>query len=393
MIWSAASRAAPSTDLEIIRSNSQVKIVTVVGARPQFIKAAPVSRAILSHNGQNPESVIHEVLVHTGQHYDDNMSRVFFEELSLRNPDYNLGVGSGRHGAMTGAMLEKVESVLIEESPDWLLTYGDTNSTLAGALAAAKLHIAVAHVEAGLRSYNSRMPEEINRVLTDHLASMLFCPTETAVNNLAKEGIGRNVFNVGDVMYDAFLFNAKLSAERSRILTDLGLEPRGYCLATVHRQENTDDPDVLLDLFGTFDEVSRNGCPVVVPIHPRTRQVLETHPRHEGSHSATILIPPVSYLDMIALEVNAKLILTDSGGVQKEAYFAQVPCITLRNETEWVETIQSGMNVLASTNRARILEAFQFMPARRPAATERFFGDGEASRKIVSSLLLGRQTK
>jgi UDP-N-acetylglucosamine 2-epimerase len=370
-----------------------MKIVTVVGARPQFIKAAPVSRAISEHNRQNPSYTIREILVHTGQHYDDNMSRVFFEELGLRDPDYSLGVGSGRHGAMTGAMLEKVESVLIGEAPDWLLTYGDTNSTLAGALAAAKLHIPVAHVEAGLRSYNTRMPEEINRVLTDHVASMLFCPTETAVLNLAREGIEKNVFNVGDVMYDAFLVNAKLSAERSRIHSVLGLKPDGYCLATVHRQENTDDPDVLSDLFGTFAELAQTGCPVVVPVHPRTRSVLDARPGGAGHHPAILMIPPVSYLDMIALEVDARLILTDSGGVQKEAYFAQVPCITLRNETEWVETVESGMNTLASTSRPRILEAFQFMTAKKRAATGQFFGDGKAGRKIVSSLCPRRLAK
>lgn len=370
-----------------------MKIATVVGARPQFIKAAPVSRAIAEHNRRSPESTIHEVLIHTGQHYDDNMSRIFFEELRLRDPDYNLGVGSGRHGAMTGAMLEKVEGVFIEESPDWALTYGDTNSTLAGALAAAKLHIAVAHVEAGLRSYNSRMPEEINRVLTDHMSSMLFCPTQTAVHNLAKEGIERNVFLVGDVMFDAFLFNEKLSAEHSGILADLGVKPRGYCVATVHRQENTEDPDVLMELFDIFAEIGRIGFPVVVPVHPRTRQVLDSRQGPGRGSSAVMKIPPVSYLDMIALEVNASLILTDSGGVQKEAYFAKVPCITLRNETEWVETLQSGMNILASTSRPRILEACRMMLANRPAAAERFFGDGEAAGKIVSSLLRGPQTK
>lgn len=345
-----------------------MKVVSIVGARPQFIKAAPVSRVLRRQHT--------EVLVHTGQHYDHNMSAVFFDELDIPEPDYNLGVGSGPHGQQTGRMLEAIEGVLLEERPNWVLVYGDTNSTLAGALAAVKLHIPVAHVEAGLRSYNRCMPEEHNRVLTDHVADLLFCPTQTAVQNLAREGITRGVHNVGDVMYDAVLYNGGIAEKRSVILDRLALEPRGYLLATVHRAENTEDRArlaAILQAFGTIPEL------IIFPAHPRTRLALADW---ELSIPANVrIIQPVGYLDMLMLEKRARLILTDSGGVQKEAYFFGVPCITLREETEWVETVEAGWNVVVGADAARIAAAVRDLrPSERPATV---FGDGRASERMV----------
>lgn len=349
-----------------------MRIVTVLGARPQFIKAAPVSKA-LQDAGHT------EVLVHTGQHYDDTMSAVFFRELNLPEPAYNLGVGSGPHGWQTGQMLARIEEVLLAERPDWVLVYGDTNSTLAGALAAVKLHIPVAHVEAGLRSFNRTMPEEHNRVLTDHCADLLFCPTQTAVDNLAREGITQGVHLVGDTMYDAVLQFGALARERSTILDDLGLTPKGYLLATVHRPYNTDDPERLRTILEAFVEL---GEPVVFPVHPRTRQRLEALNVQTLERSNVRLIEPVGYLDMLMLEQHARLILTDSGGMQKEAYFFAVPCVTLRPETEWEETVRSGWNMLVEADSRRIWDAVEntAWPEGRPAP---LFGDGSAARQIV----------
>jgi len=317
-----------------------MKIVTIVGARPQFIKAAAVNRAVESHNRQSRNPKITELLVHTDQSYDFNMSQIFFDQLQVRKPTYHLGVKSENHGQMTGSMLAKIETVLLKERPDWVLVYGDTNSTLAGALAAVKIHIPVAHVEAGLRSFNRRMPEEINRVLTDHISSVLFCPTKTAVKNLENEGIREGVFKVGDVMYDAFLFNKDRSDHKSEILSELELEPGSYCLGTVHRQENTEDPRRLLNIFAAFEALSSADCPFIILLHPRTKKALQRYKEKDRLSPHVRLLSPASYLDMIALEAHAKVILTDSGGVQKEAYFAEVPCVTLRYETEWIETLQ-----------------------------------------------------
>jgi len=304
-----------------------MKVVSVIGARPQFIKAAPV--------GQTLRAVDHtEVLVHTGQHYDDDMSAVFFRELEIPEPDYNLGVGSGLHGWQTGQMLIRIEEVLLAEKPDWVLVYGDTNSTLAGALAAVKLRAPLAHVEAGLRSFNREMPEEHNRVLTDHCSDLVFCPTQTAVDNLAREGITQGVHLVGDMMYDAVLQFAEIARQRSTILQDLGLEPKGYLVATVHRPYNTDVPENLRNILTAFLEI---GEPIVFPVHPRTRRKIAQLDGTFGLERATRnvrMIEPVGYLDMLVLEQNARLILTDSGGMQKEAYFFSVPCVTLRPETE-----------------------------------------------------------
>jgi UDP-GlcNAc3NAcA epimerase len=346
-----------------------VRVVTVVGARPQFIKAAAISRVLREKHT--------EVLVHTGQHYDDNMSAVFFEELGIHEPDINLGIGSGHHGAQTGAMLAGIEGVLLAKQPDWVLVYGDANTTLAGALAAAKLHIPVAHVEAGLRSFNRRMPEEINRVVADHLSNLLFCPSQTAVNNLKAEGITRGVHLVGDVMVDALAFAAARAQGRSDVLEQLGLVEGGYLLATVHRAENTDDElrlRSILDAFDTLDE------PVVFPVHPRTHKAVSSLEYSPAPHIR--LIDPVGYLDMVALERSARMILTDSGGIQKEAYWLQVPCVTLRDETEWVETTQAGWNVLVGADMTRIVQAVRtFAP---PETHPALYGDGRTAERCTA---------
>ncbi|HEC33670.1 MAG TPA: UDP-N-acetylglucosamine 2-epimerase (non-hydrolyzing) [Chloroflexi bacterium] len=348
-----------------------MKIVSVVGARPQFIKAAAVSRVLRQRH--------QELLVHTGQHYDYGLSQVFFDELDLPRPDLNLGVGSGPHGEQTGAMLAAIERVLIQQQPDWVLVYGDTNSTLAGALAAAKLHMPVAHVEAGLRSYNRSMPEEINRVLTDHVSSLLFCPTETAVHNLAAEGISRGVHLVGDVMYDALLHSRALAARGGDILGQFGLAPKQYLLATVHRPANTDDAGRLRAILEAF---GRLGETILFPAHPRTRKALV----REGLDVPENLrvVAPVGYLEMLQLEEHARLILTDSGGVQKEAYLLGVPCITLREETEWMETVEAGWNRLVGTDGKALMTAVREWepPSDRPNC----FGDGRASERIVALL-------
>jgi len=352
------------------RSGS-LKIVTIVGARPQFIKAAPVSQALRRHH--------HEILIHTGQHYDRAMSDLFFEELSIPRPNYELGIGSGLHGWQTGQMLQRIEDVLVAEKPAWVLVYGDTNSTLAGALAAVKLQIPVAHVEAGLRSFNRTMPEEHNRVLTDHCADLLFCPTQTAVNLLAAEGVTRGVHLVGDVMIDALQTHGALAARNSTLADRLGLRPRGFALATIHRPYNTDDPARLAVILSALSGLQ---TPVVFPVHPRTRAALT---RADLTLPANVIATePIGYLDMLALEQAAALILTDSGGVQKEAYCFAAPCVTLRPETEWVETVQAGWNRLAWGDAAQVIEA-----ARRPWPTTPpppLFGDGHAAGRIVSLL-------
>lgn len=349
-----------------------MKVVTIVGARPQFIKAAPVSKALRAAGHT-------EVLVHTGQHYDYGMSQVFFEEMRIPAPDVNLGIGSGPHGRQTGQMLIGIEEVLLQENPDWVLVYGDTNSTLAGALAGVKLHLPVAHVEAGLRSFNREMPEEHNRVLTDHCADLLCCPTQTAVDNLAREGITQGVHLVGDTMYDAALQFSEIARERSTILQDLRLKPREYLLATVHRPYNTDIAGNLRNILTAFAEI---GEPVIFPVHPRTRKKiaeLEGTTGLERLASNLQLIEPVGYLDMLMLEQHARLILTDSGGMQKEAYFFGVPCVTLRPETEWVETVEAGWNVLAGADTGRIVMAAREFPL--PESRPMVYGDGQAAEK------------
>ena len=487
-----------------------MKIATIIGARPQFIKAAAVSRAIAAHNRQalnldpgtsnielrtlnfehsssvEPRTLniehctLNEFLIHTGQHYDDGMSAVFFRELEIPEPKYNLAIGSGSHGAQTGQMLAAIEKILIDEKPDWVLIYGDTNSTLAGALAAAKLHIPIAHVEAGLRSFNRRMPEEINRIVADQLSTLLLCPSQVAVDNLAAEGIGGNpmvrqahhdkqgchpepslsepppalraasagggqkesspvnleqssniehrtlnlehsspvehrtlnieqsssVVITGDVMADALQFAATKASAQSDILARLGLQPQRYLLATVHRAENTDDPKRLSDIMAALSELAERE-PVILPLHPRTKKILERTSNRQTSniehrtlnieHSSSVeprtlnfehpclrLIDPLGYFDIIALEKSARMLLTDSGGMQKEAYWLKVPCVTLRDETEWVETVASGWNILTGADRNRIVTAVQnFTP---PKDHPPLYGGGQAAEKILSIL-------
>jgi len=351
-----------------------LNIVTIVGARPQFIKSLPVSNELRKSN--------REILVHTGQHYDRNMSDIFFKEMGIPKPDYNLGVGSGGQGEQTARMLSKIEAVLLDEKPDAVLIYGDTNSTLAGALAAAKLHIPVAHVEAGLRSFDKKMPEEINRIVADHVSDLLFCPTKTAVDNLKNEGITKGVELVGDVMYDAALHFGKLAEEKSRVLEELDLAPKGYLLATIHRSANTDNIDNLKALLEAFAESDRV---IVFPVHPRTRKVLANTGLDSIIKGSKVrLVDPVGYIDFLKLENNAVKILTDSGGVQKEAFFAAVPCITLRDTTEWVETVESGWNILVHVDKDLLLKQIaEFNPVGEPA---KLFGDGKASFYIAQRL-------
>ncbi|EIJ80493.1 UDP-N-acetylglucosamine 2-epimerase [Bacillus methanolicus PB1] len=346
-----------------------MKILTVLGARPQFIKAAPVSRVL--------REKYTELIIHTGQHYDSNMSDIFFEELNIPKPDYYLGVGSGNHGKQTGEMLAKIEEIILEEKPDYLMVYGDTNSTLAGALAAAKLHIPVIHIEAGLRSFNKKMPEEINRIMTDHVSEYLFCPTDTAVENLRNENITRNVFNIGDVMYDAVLYNRGLAADKSNILETHGLTKKDYHLITIHRAENTDDVQNMKNILEAFSQIEEVK---VWPIHPRTKNKLSSYGIRLDDIPNLKVIEPVGYLDMLTLEANAKKIITDSGGVQKEAYFMEVPCVTVREQTEWVETLEEDANILVGTDVNKILSAVR--KNVHPSYKE-VFGDGKAAFKIA----------
>jgi UDP-GlcNAc3NAcA epimerase len=365
-----------------------MKILTIVGARPQFIKAAVVSRSIAKYNKEaSDREQIEELLVHTGQHYDANMSDVFFREMQIPEPSYHLGIGGGSHGAMTGRMLEALEGLLLKEQPDLVLVYGDTNSTLAGALAAAKLHIPVAHVEAGLRSFNMNMPEEINRILTDRVSSWLFCPTETAVKNLEQEGAtqwpGVRVCNVGDVMYDAALFYRERAKPGSVVASLLNQYQDGFYLATVHRQENTDDVNRLRNIMTALDEIAER-VPVIMPLHPRTRKYLS----EAGLHLQNVCcIEPVGYFDMICLLDRCRAVFTDSGGVQKEAYFFHKPCITLRDETEWVELVEYGFNFLVGADRDRIIEAEQHFIAKERDFYINLYGNGNAGEKIVELII------
>lgn len=346
-----------------------MKALTVVGARPQFIKAGPVSRAFRAQH-------IDEKIIHTGQHYDLNMSDVFFRTLGLREPDYHLGIGSGGHGAQTGRMLGAIESILVDVMPDAVIVYGDTNSTLAGALAAAKLNIPVAHVEAGLRSFNRRMPEEVNRVLTDHMSTLLFCPTVTAVDHLEGEGVTQGVHMVGDVMKDALDYWKMHEDGSASAPQRAGVDAKAYYLATVHRAENVDFPDRLNAILSALGSVD---LPVVLPVHPRTRNALGR--RKQALPCNVVAIDPVGYLEMLELESNARAVLTDSGGVQKEAFMLGVPCVTLRDETEWVETVTAGWNTLAGANTELILKAVSDLQSglSRPE----LYGDGHASERIA----------
>ena len=362
-----------------------MRILTIIGARPQFIKAAAVSRAIRFH------SKIRETIVHTGQHFDTNMSDVFFEQMDIPRPDYYLKIASLSHGAMTGRMLEGIEVLIQQERPDWVLVYGDTNSTLAGALAAAKLCIPIAHVEAGLRSHNPAMPEEINRVLTDRVSSLLLCPTETAVNNLKKEGfpnrtIGKRqqqVVNVGDVMFDAVLYYRERALKEINLQT-FGLEHQRYALCTIHRQENTDKIDRIKSILGALQSIAKD-LTVVLPLHPRTKAKI-TQYNLANFLKGLCLLDPLPYLEIQRLQMSAKVILTDSGGIQKEAYFHRVPCITLRDETEWLETVESEWNQLAGASKEKIINSY-LIDTKRRESNGKYYGNGKASYKILDRLV------
>jgi len=362
-----------SFHLVILLSGDIMKIASIVGARPNFIKLAPVSREI--------RKKMEEVIIHTGQHYDYKMDRIFFQELGIPDPDYHLGIGSGTHGSQTGEMLKAIEEILLKEQPDIALVFGDTNTTLAGALAAAKLHIPVAHVEAGLRSFNKKMPEEVNRVLVDHCSDFLFCPTKTAVDNLQKEGIVDGVFLTGDVMLDILQECIGIAEKSSKILEELDLRPKEYFLATVHRAENTDDPKRLKSIV----EALCNMQNVIFPCHPRTKKCLEELHLWDRIEKSMQVTNPLGYLDMLLLEKNARKILTDSGGEQKEAYMLQTPCITMREETEWVETVEDGWNVLVGAEKDRIIQAAcEFEPLSEQRDV---FGSGDASQRMIQKIL------
>lgn len=349
-----------------------MKIVSVIGARPQFIKAATVSRVLRAMPG------IQDVIIHTGQHYDSKMSEIFFQELDIPEPDYNLEVGSGSHAYQTARMLEGIESILIREKPNWVLVYGDTNSTVSGALAAAKLHIPVAHVEAGLRSFNKIMPEEINRIVTDHISDLLFAPTQTAITNLEKEGRAQFTHFTGDVMYDSVLYY-KHWIEQSQNEKETTPSKEPYFLATIHRAENTDDPSKLEEIFAALSYVDAK---FIVPLHPRTRKILDDKIKI-GTNIQ--IIEPVGYLEMLQLTLGATKVITDSGGLQKEAYFLQKPCITIRTETEWIETIHGGWNIITGTNSQKIIQAIKAPSPTQPQTNQ--FGDGNAAQHIIDIIV------
>ena len=349
-----------------------MKVLTIAGTRPQLVKIGAVSRVL--------RESFNEVLVNTGQHYDYKMAGVFFDELKIPKPDYDLGIGSDTHGRQTARMMIAVEEVVEKEKPDMILVYGDTNSTLAGATVAAKLHIPIIHIEAGLRSYNKRMPEEVNRILTDHISTMLFAPTDNAVKNLKSEGISEGVYQVGDVMYDAVLYNIGLAEERYSI-QDFGLIEKKYILGTIHRADNTDDSEKLkaiLNAFAVVEEI------VYLPLHPRTKKMIKESGYNDIIKNAGNIkvVEPISYLEMLFLEKNAKAIVTDSGGVQKEAYFAKVPCLTLRDQTEWIETIETGWNQLVDPLKENLTIKLSALRPGKPV--NNLYGDGHAAEKIVS---------
>ena len=397
-----------------------MKLVTIIGARPQIIKAAALSRAIKNHFANQ----IQEVIVHTGQHYDDNMSQVFFDELGIPRPDYNLHVGSASHGVQTARMTEGIEAILLKEQPDFIVLYGDTNSTLAGAVAAAKVHVPIVHIEAGLRSFNKSMPEEINRIVCDHCSTLLFTPTKAGLENLKREGFpiddsgvstlraasgtagsttvtptidNPKVYHCGDIMYDNSLHFAEVAEQKTDIIQRLELADKPFILATIHRDSNTDHPERLNAIFDALIRLS-NEVQVVLPLHPRTAKLLKTNLDSEKQtlifNSPSIrLIPPVSFLEMIALERHAQLVMTDSGGVQKEAYFFKKPCIILRPETEWVEIVKTGNAILADADESRIMAAWQHFKGNPPTNFPEIFGDGHAAEFMLEQMLLTNETK
>lgn len=377
------------------------KIVTIIGARPQIIKSSALSRAV---NGKFKDE-IKEVIIHTGQHYDDNMSDVFFREMGIPMPDYNLSVGSGSHGAQTAKMLEGLEEVFLKEKPDAVVIYGDTNSTLAGAIAAVKIHIPVVHIEAGLRSFNKRMPEEVNRITSDHSSTLLFTPTDSGIKNLLKEGFSTEnkgkadlnnpyLFKCGDIMYDNSLFFSSVSDEKSTILKEYGLEPEHYILSTVHRDSNTDIQENLEAIFTAFLEILKEDetMKIVLPLHPRTKGKMTHNLSPEildeiENQPRLLIVPPAGFIDIIALEKNAALIITDSGGLQKEAFFFKKPCVILRPETEWVEIVENGNAIIADADKKRILDAYNLLKKKADYTFPPFYGDGKAAEFICSSII------
>ena len=376
-----------------------MKLVTIIGARPQIIKAAALSRAIRNHY----KDQIQEIIVHTGQHYDDNMSQVFFDELQIPRPDYNLHVGSASHGVQTARMTEGIEDILIKEQPDFIVLYGDTNSTLAGAVAAAKIHVPIVHIEAGLRSFNKAMPEEINRIVCDHCSTLLFSPTKAGLENLKREGFPMDnegpftidnpkVYHCGDIMYDNSLHFADIAEAKTEIIQRLELAGKPFILATIHRDSNTDHPERLSAIFKAIIRLSEE-CRIVLPLHPRTSKLLKTNLDEElqkqiFNNTSISLIPPVSFLEMIALERHARLVMTDSGGVQKESYFFKKPCIILRPETEWVEIVQTGNAILADADESRIMHAWQHFKDNPPTVFPEIFGDGHAAEFMLEKIIL-----
>ena len=382
-----------------------MKLVTIIGARPQIIKAAALSRAIRNHFADR----IQEVIVHTGQHYDENMSQIFFDELQIPRPDYNLHVGSASHGVQTARMTEGIEALLLKEQPDFIVLYGDTNSTLAGAIAAAKIHVPIVHIEAGLRSFNKSMPEEINRIVCDHCSTLLFTPTKAGLENLKREGFSIDesgvstgsttanptidnpkVYHCGDIMYDNSLHFASIAEEKTDIIKRLELIDKPYILATIHRDTNTDYPERLSAIFRSIKKLSVE-CQVVLPLHPRTAKLIKTNLDEDLQNQIfncqnIKLIPPVSFLEMVALERHAQLVMTDSGGVQKEAYFFKKPCIILRPETEWVEIVETGNAILADADESRIMQAWQHFKDNPPTMFPEIFGDGHAAEFMLEKI-------
>ena len=376
------------------------RIITIIGARPQIIKSSALSRAIRNSFSDK----IEEIIVHTGQHYDENMSNVFFEEMEIPKPNYNLNVGSGSHGTQTAKMIEGLEKIFLDEKPNAIVIYGDTNSTIAGAIAAAKIHIPIIHIEAGLRSFNKSMPEEINRISADHMSTLLFSPTKTGISNLEKEGFSLeikqkatidkpNVYLCGDIMYDNSLYFSSISNEKSTILNNLGLEGEDYILCTIHRDSNTDIPQNLNAVFKALVAIQeKSGLKIILPIHPRTKgkmnDLLELGLKEKlDSNSNFLIIPPAGFLDIIALEKNARIVITDSGGLQKEAFFFEKPCVILREQTEWVEIVENGNAILAGSNYDKIVSAFDELINRNDFTFPQFYGDGQAAHFICDKIV------
>ncbi len=385
---------------EGVEHEKMIKIVTIIGARPQIIKAAALSRAIKTHFS----SQIKEIIVHTGQHYDENMSQIFFDELGIPAPDYNLNVGSGSHGKQTATMITGIEEILIKEKPNAIVLYGDTNSTLAGGIAASKIHVPVVHIEAGLRSRSKAMPEEVNRIMCDHVSTLLFSPTKTGYDNLVKEGFDPNnkapytidnpkFYHCGDVMYDNSLFFSEIAETKTGIVATYKLEKNKFILATIHRNNNTDEPERLNALFSALNKISINeGLDVILPLHPRTAKLLETNLKPEllqaiRSNSKFHIAAPASFLEMIALEKNCKIVMTDSGGVQKEAFYFEKPCVILRPETEWIELVECGTALIADANEAKIIESYKNLTSKSNMQFPKLYGDGKASEFICGEMV------